>query len=126
MKKTKKVCLLGFLFIILRSVIPVASSLLFGVQESSVSAIVSQSQLSIHADRIRMVTVTDPITGERELMSESDYLCGVVASQMPIEYDDEAIKAQAVASYTLMKYRRIYGTPSEAQSFVSKKRLKSQ
>lgn len=126
MKKTKKVCLLGFLFIILLSVIPVASSLLFGVQESSVSAIVSQSQLSIHADRIRMVTVTDPITGERELMSESDYLCGVVASQMPIEYDDEAIKAQAVASYTLMKYRRIYGTPSEAQSFVSKKRLKSQ
>ena len=65
MKKTKKVCLLGFLFIILLSVIPVASSLLFGVRESSVSAIVSQSQLSIHADRIRMVTVTDPITGER-------------------------------------------------------------
>ncbi|MBQ1398241.1 MAG: hypothetical protein IIY89_07080 [Clostridia bacterium] len=108
------------------SVVPVVSSLLFGVEEASVSGIVSQSRISLRSGRIRTVTVTDPATGEKEVMSERDYLCGIVASQMPMEYDDEAIKAQAVASYTLMRYRRIFGTPADAQSFLSKKQLRQQ
>ena len=124
MKRIKKIWLISFLFVIMLSFFPVASSLLFGARESYVSALVSQSSLSLVSGRIHTVTVQNPVTGDREVMSERDYLCGIVASQMPIEYDDEAIKAQAVASYTLIKYRRIYGTPAEAQSLLSKKELK--
>ena len=116
MKRIKKIWLISFLFVIMLSFFPVASSLMFGARESYVSALVSQSSLSLVSGRIHTVTVQNPVTGDREVMSERDYLCGIVASQMPIEYDDEAIKAQAVASYTLIKYRRIYGTPAEAQS----------
>ena len=126
MLRIKKVCLLCFVLVMILSVVPVVSSLLFGVEEASVSGIVSQSRISLRSGRIHTVTVTDPATGEKEVMSERDYLCGIVASQMPMEYDDEAIKAQAVASYTLMRYRRIFGTPADAQSFLSKKQLRQQ
>lgn len=124
MEKIKKVCLLCFLFVMALALFPVVSSMMVDGRKSTVSALVSQSSLSLRSDRLRSVTVTNPLTGDREVMSEKEYLCGIVASQMPVDYDDEAIKAQAVASYTLMRYRRIYGTPAEAQSFVSKSELK--
>ena len=107
MKRIKKIWLISFLFVIMLSFFPVASSLMFGARESYVSALVSQSSLSLASGRIHTVTVEDPVTGDREVMSERDYLCGIVASQMPIEYDDEAIKAQAVASYTLIDRKSV-------------------
>ena len=116
--------MLIYLFVLLLSVIPVISLGIFGGSESPVSTLVSQSRLSIRSGGRRTVTVRNPETGEREVMSEVDYLCGVVASQMPVEYDDEAIKAQTVASYTLLKYRRIHGTPEEEQSFITKKEMR--
>ena len=33
-------------------------------------------------------------------LSEEDYICGVVAAEMPALYESEALKAQAVAAYT--------------------------
>lgn len=39
------------------------------------------------------------------LMDETDYLCGVVAAEMPASYEMEALRAQAAAART-----RIYGT----------------
>lgn len=40
-----------------------------------------------------------------EKISVSDYLCGVLASEMPVSYEKEALKAQAVAAYTFALYR---------------------
>ena len=125
MKKTRKLYGIYFLFVALLSLTPVVSSLLLLGKESYVSAIVSQSSLGLGAGKRGVVTVINPETGDREVVSERDYLCGVVASQMPADYDDEAIKAQAVVSYTLIKYRRIYGTPAETQSYITKKELKN-
>ena len=99
MLRMKKVCLLCFAFVMILSVVPVVSSLLFGVEEASVSGIVSQSRISLRSGRIRTVTVTDPATGEKEVMSERDYLCGIVASQMPMEYDDEVLRRTRRAFY---------------------------
>ena len=35
-----------------------------------------------------------------------EYIFGVVAAEMPISYGEEALKAQAVASYTFLLFRK--------------------
>ena len=39
-------------------------------------------------------------TGEIVELSREEYLFGCIASEMPINYDDEALKAQGIAAYT--------------------------
>ena len=122
MERFKNVLLLNFIFVLLLSLIPVASLAASKRNDSPVNALASQSDLSMR--RSRSVTVNDPETGERTVMTEEDYLCGIVAAQMPAEYDDEAIKAQAVASYTLMKYRGKNANQEAEQGFISVKEMK--
>lgn len=45
-------------------------------------------------------------TEEIKLISAKDYIYGVVASEMPAIYEEEALKAQAVASYTYACYKK--------------------
>jgi SpoIID/LytB domain len=123
MIKLKKVMILSIIFVLTLLLLPAASLALFDRDEKPVAKLVSQSCLSFGSEGSHSVTVTVPETGERETMSETEYLCGVVASQMPPDYDDEAIKAQAVASYSVLKYRKLHGE-TEAQSFITKKQMK--
>ncbi len=51
------------------------------------------------------ITVLNSETGENMEMNISDYVFGVVAAEMPAEYSEEALKAQAVASYTYALYK---------------------
>lgn len=39
-------------------------------------------------------------------LSAYDYICGVVGAEVPAEYEEEALKAQAVAAYTFALYRK--------------------
>lgn len=123
MIKLKKVMILSVAFAMTLILLPIASLALLDGDEKPVARLVSQSCLSFGREGSQSVTVTFPDTGVRETMSETEYLCGVVASQMPPEYDDEAIKAQAVVSYSILKYRRQYGA-AEEQSFITKKQMK--
>ncbi len=45
-------------------------------------------------------------TEKTEEISVKDYLFGVVAAEMPALYNEEALKAQAVAAYTFALYRK--------------------
>ena len=45
-------------------------------------------------------------TNEIKTISAVNYIFGVVASEMPALYEEEALKAQAVASYTYACYKR--------------------
>ncbi len=45
-------------------------------------------------------------TGKVEEMSAEDYIFGVVAGEMPALYEEEALKAQAICSYTFLKWRQ--------------------
>ena len=45
-------------------------------------------------------------TQETEKMDVKDYLFGVLAAEMPANYNAEALKAQAVAAYTFALYRK--------------------
>ena len=50
--------------------------------------------------------VLDPASGTVYTYSERDFVLYTVASEMPASYQSEALKAQAVASYTYYSYRR--------------------
>lgn len=48
----------------------------------------------------------DKGTEKTEKLSRKDYLLGVLAAEMPASYENEALKAQAVAAYTFALYRK--------------------
>ena len=50
--------------------------------------------------------ISDSKTGAVTEMKANEYIFGVLAVEMPALYNDEALKAQAVASYTFACYRR--------------------
>ncbi len=50
--------------------------------------------------------VLDKSTGKITKMSAEEYIFGVVAAEMPALYEEEALKAQAVAAYTYACYKR--------------------
>ncbi len=47
-----------------------------------------------------MLKVLDTTTGQVEEISSFDYVVGAVCAQMPAAFEEEALKAQAVAAYT--------------------------
>ncbi len=51
------------------------------------------------------VVIKNTDTGKTETVALDDYLFGVVACEMPALYENEALKAQAVAAYTFLLYR---------------------
>lgn len=55
--------------------------------------------------RIRSVS-----TGREEDVAAFDFICGVVAGEMPVEYEPEALKAQAVAAFSYCAYLREHPT----------------
>lgn len=61
-------------------------------------------------DTFRIYDVsTDTVT----VMNADDYIFGVVAAEMPLLYEDETLKAQAVAAYTLACRRRADNTDKD-------------
>ncbi len=65
-------------------------------------------------------------TGKVEEYPLEDYLFGVVAAEMPMSYEDEALKAQCVAAHTLYEYKKSQGETqisddsATAQAFITK------
>jgi len=53
----------------------------------------------------RIIKVYDPKTKEINEMKLEDYIIGVVAAEMPVSFESEALKAQAVAARTFALYK---------------------
>lgn len=77
------------------------------------------------ADEFR---VLNSETGAVETVLRGDYIFGVVAAEMPALYNDEALKAQAVAAYTYALFRKsentdknydITDSPSTDQRYIT-------
>ena len=66
-----------------------------------VSTVVPLPEQTDSADTL---TVLDSSTNETFEVTFKDYLFGVVAAEMPMTYEDEALKAQTVAAYTYTLY----------------------
>lgn len=56
-----------------------------------------------------IVSVMLSENGKIEEMDEREYVIGAVAAEMNASCDDEALKAQAVACYTYMRYSKLHG-----------------
>ena len=68
-----------------------------------------------------------------ETLSATDYVCGVVAAEMPALYENEALKAQAVAAYTYAARKReqrkeeeyhLTSSSETDQSYINKEQQK--
>ena len=76
----------------------------------------------------KTITVLKSKTQETVKIAVTDYIFGVVAAEMPAEYSEEALKAQAVAAYTYAIYRKnsnfdktydITDSPDSDQHYIS-------
>ncbi len=67
----------------------------------------------IHADKddTEYITVMSSATGSTTKLEMREYLIGCVAAEMPPDYHEEALKAQAVVSYTYA--RRMLGNSAD-------------
>ncbi len=60
----------------------------------------------VKSENSRFFKVMDQSNGEIINIKDEDFLIGVVASEMPAKFNSEALKAQAVASYTYFSRQR--------------------
>lgn len=85
---------------------------------------VTQAQEETAAEQ--KISVLKASTGETVQTDITEYITGVVAGEMPASFCPEALKAQAVAAYSYVKYLKEKGSdiitdsPSLHQSYISK------
>ena len=123
----KRLLPLMALFLILTFCIPIAALLLSGAgglarDASSGNEISSSGTPAPPAssgtsdDGLEPFLVLDEAKGEVVTVSARDYVLGAVAAEMPMSYSDEALKAQAVASYSYAcAMRDLAGTDATLQ-----------
>ncbi len=105
-------------------------------QPSSVEAQINQNY-NIDASTLEPFLIYEQSTGEILTVSVRDYLIGAVASEMPITWPDEALKAQAVASHSYVLFCKqnndnsaidgayISADPNRRQGFMTNEVLQS-
>ncbi len=85
-----------------------------------------------HSDKI---AVFDCDSGKIVIMDEEDYIVGVVAAEMPADFESEALKAQALAARTYLKGKSgcaahpgadICTSSAHCQAYKSTEKLKEQ
>lgn len=133
----KIVKILGLTALILG--IPTLAILIPKQDDSSAVASETQSATQQVKNTIPTFQLLNHKTGKVSEISQSDYVKGVVAAEMPISFEPEALKAQAVAAHTyaLRRYYQQRKTPSPdlkgaqlstdpsiCQAFVSQEELK--
>jgi len=84
-------------------------------------------------EKTQTVKVYDKTEEKINSLSVDEYIFGVVAAEMPILYGEEALKAQAVASYTFLLFRKNENSEKEYdittdytvdQSFITREKAK--
>lgn len=104
MKKLTVICFASFLMLMLVPIISIAA--VSSDDLNSGGAAVSLSDKTFTISDERTVTVFLETSERRVMMTELEYVCGVVACEMPMSYEDEALKAQAVAAFTMLRRRQ--------------------
>lgn len=67
---------------------------------------IGTSEEQTNNDKTDTFLVYFPEEDKIKTMTATDYIWSVVAAEMPVDYEIEALKAQAVAAYTFASYRR--------------------
>lgn len=108
MKKLTVVCFASLLMLIFMPIISLAAVGTARGEKNLISDLISQSDKNFtHSSNDERTVAVFLETSERKIIvSELEYVCGVVACEMPISYQDEALKAQAVAAFTMLRQRQ--------------------
>lgn len=61
---------------------------------------------AVYTDDADVFLIADQSTGEVQHVPRRDYILGAVAAEMPIDWPDEALKAQAIAAHSYALYCR--------------------
>lgn len=101
MTNIQKLILTGFLSFLLLLLLPLLSLFCVGNSLSDMEPFRSP-----HSGQ-STVTVLLQETGKRVVISETEYVCGAVACEMPLTYEDESLKAQAVIALTLLRRKQL-------------------
>ncbi len=106
----KKLTVICFMSLILLLAAPIISLVIINTgainAESQANREASQSDHSFAKADERTVAVFLETSERKIIITELEYVCGVVACEMPMSYEDEAIKAQAVAAFTMLRQRQ--------------------
>lgn len=103
----KKMTIVCFASLIILLALPIISLAVTGNRNNIISNLISQSDKNFtFAEEERTVAVFLETSERKIIVSELEYVCGVVACEMPMTYEDEALKAQAVAAFTMLRQRQ--------------------
>lgn len=106
----KKLTIICFMSLILLLAAPITSIYIVGSlrlhSDDADARTVSQSDSSFLPLDERTVAVFLETSERKIIITELEYVCGVVACEMPMSYEDEALKAQAVAAFTMLRQRQ--------------------
>ena len=64
-----------------------------------------EKQQNYQYNKYGTITLLHKKTGETEQVNLDDYLCNVVSAEMPADYEEEALKAQAIVARTYTIYK---------------------
>ncbi len=126
----KKVLFVSVLLFIVMLLVPLGA---ISGEISSEEIIASVNANSLREERTQTVKIYDKSQEKINEITVSEYIFGVVAAEMPISYGEEAIKAQAVAAYTFMLFRKNENTEKDYdittdytvdQSFITREKAK--
>ena len=86
------------------------------IEESNNNTISNQESSPYNYTQFSTIKLYHSKTGEIEELPLDEYLCGVVSSEMPVDYEFEALKAQAVVArtYTIYQISHSHGKHNEA------------
>jgi stage II sporulation protein D len=148
----RSVLILLVLFAALTFVIPIAATAVAGepaAAETGLTAAISSAQPTLRAPTTdeapataseddgqtpalrETFSVLDRSTGETAVLSRTDLIRGMLASEMPFTFEEEALKAQAVAAHTWAAYNAEHpdaslggadfsADPSNCEGYVTK------
>lgn len=115
----KKIILYIFSFVIICFIIPIIFTNKFKTKEANANnkEETNSRETSINMsydygkyDKVKLLHST---TGEIEELNLDEYLYGVVSSEMPVSFEEEALKAQAVVARTYTIYKITNGNKHE-------------
>jgi stage II sporulation protein D len=92
------------------TIIPVTGEKAAAAAETAMAAAAAETAMAVAAD-ITMPEIISVYDAARDITFEIDteeYLIGVVAAEMPSDFGEEALKAQAVAARSYMLYKLMY------------------
>lgn len=96
------ICMLIIPLIAVKSDIPLDTKPVIAATATKNTEETQKPTVGKEEDKVKLLNTDDKVIK----VSVEDYLLGVVACEMPASFESEALKAQAVAAYTMYLYRK--------------------